>query len=120
MSPEQLEVWAAEERYWTLRAAGKISEFMALWDDEVAGWPHTTDGLITKSDIRDEVTRQIAAESNSHAALEPLSVRIHSDFAFVFYRVRLGRESFRIHHTWHRTPTGWKIIAGMSALDTNG
>jgi hypothetical protein len=23
----------------------------------------------------------------------------------------------RVHHAWHRTPAGWKVIAGMSASD---
>lgn len=120
MSPEQRDVWSGEQRYWDLRAAGKIDEYMALWDDEFTGWPQTTKEPIGKDGIRAEVLRQIAEErgtGGSKVTLEPLSVRIHGDFAFVFYRVHFEKASVRIHHTWRRTPAGWKIIAGMSAPD---
>jgi ketosteroid isomerase-like protein len=117
LNNDEREVWAAEERYWALRSAGDIDGFMALWDDQFAGWPHTTGAPITKNDVRGEVSRQLAAEGASRPRLERVSVRVHGDFAFVFYRVRFGGETFRIHHAWRRTIDGWKIIAGMSARE---
>ena len=46
--------------------------------------------------------------------------------AFVFYRVGATglngngqpfEERYRIHRTWWRTPSGWKIIEGMGAIE---
>src|SRR6266704_3803284 len=38
MSSAEQEVWSGEQRYWDLRAAGKIDEYMNLWLDEFTGW----------------------------------------------------------------------------------
>jgi ketosteroid isomerase-like protein len=128
MSPEQRDVWSGEQRYWDVRTAGKLEEFMRLWDDEFTGWPSYSKTPLSKADLRVEIENEIAntRQSSYRADLEPLSVRVHGDFAFVFYRVHATRTDasgkkiesiIRIHHSWRRTPAGWKIIAGMSASD---
>ena len=128
MSSAEQEVWSGEQRYWDLRAAGKIDEYMNLWLDEFTGWPWSTAQPVGKAGIRAEVTNSLAKirPGSLTTTLEPLSVRIHGDFAFVYYRVHAMRVDMtgnqiqtivRIHHTWLHTRAGWKIIAGMSARD---
>ena len=130
MSPAEQKVWSGEQRYWDLRTAGKTEEYMTLWHEEFTGWPRTSAQPSVKADVRSEVSNILKnTRPGSYVArLQPLSVRIHGDFAFVFYRVQAARVDaagnrvetrIRIHHTWWHTPSGWKIIAGMSANDQN-
>jgi ketosteroid isomerase-like protein len=123
MSPAQREVWSGEQRYWDLRTAGRIDDYMSLWLDEFTGWPLSSPEPVGKAGVREELTNSLAKAppGSLTVTLEPLSIRIHGDFAFVFYRVHALRSNAqttaRIHHTWFHTPGGWKIIAGMSARD---
>jgi hypothetical protein len=57
----------------------------------------------------------------------PLSVRIYGDVAIVFYREKDARidgngkrveSSARTIHTWIRTADGWKLIGGMTTIET--
>ena len=129
-SAAEQEVWQEEVKYWDSRTPGKLDEHMALWHENVIAWGSTLQKPGAKADIRDNVAGVLRdTRPGSHAAhLDPLVVRINGDFAFVFYRaneVRTDlsgkrRESrFRVTHTWWRTPSGWKIIAGMGATDSN-
>jgi ketosteroid isomerase-like protein len=112
------DVWSCEQRYWNLRTTGKIDEYMSLWDEEFTGWPLFDAAPITKAGIRTHIENEVADPHRiTKVELDPLSVRIHGDFAFVFYRLKAADGLFRMHHTWHRTPEGWKIIAGMSARE---
>jgi ketosteroid isomerase-like protein len=130
LSAAQQEVWKEELRYWNLRTAGKIDEHMALWHEDVTAWGSTLQKPGTKADVRDNVAGVLRdTRPGSYTAdLEPLVIRIHGEFAFVFYRVREVRSDLagnrresrvRVTHTWWRTRGGWQIIAGMGAADSN-
>ena len=129
MTPLESEVWSREQQYWDLMTEARVEEYMALWHDDFAGWPPWSSEPVRKSDIRREVTRGLAniRPGSYRAQLEALSIRVQGDFAFVFYRAsatgldRAGRqfeERYRIHHTWWRTNSGWKIIEGMGANES--
>jgi ketosteroid isomerase-like protein len=123
------EIWSCEQRYWDLLAAASIDEYMSLWHDEFTGWPPSRTEPVTKAGIRDAAMQSLAniRPGSYRARVQPLSIRIHGDFAFVFYRVAATGidlagnpfdERYRIHHTWWRTPNGWKIIEGMGAEES--
>jgi len=130
MSPEEREVWSGEQRYWDFRTAGKIDEYMTLWHQDVTAWPRTLAKPGGKNDVRREVSNLLTnTRPGSYTVrLEPLSVHLNDDFAFVFYRAHASRLDAagnrvethgRIHHTWWHTQSGWQIIAGMGADDGN-
>ncbi|MGD1072376.1 MAG: DUF4440 domain-containing protein [Bryobacteraceae bacterium] len=126
LSDAQREVWNLELRYWHTRTSGKLEEHMSLWHDEVAAWGSMLDAPGTKADMRNNVAGilQDTRPGSYTCDLEPFSIRVEEDFAFVFYRTHEVRTDLagdrrearvRIIHTWWRTPQGWQIIAGMGA-----
>jgi ketosteroid isomerase-like protein len=129
-SNAEQEAWDRESHGWDLRTAGKVDQYMALWDDDFAGWPAGYPKPVVKADLRSGLVRELAntQPGSNTVKLEPLSVRIFGDVAAVFYRVRYGRidnagartESLaRVTHIWRRTAGTWKIFTGMSAVEPN-
>jgi ketosteroid isomerase-like protein len=130
LSAAQQDVWKEELRYWNLRTTGKLDEHMTLWNEDVLAWGSTLHKPGTKADIRENVAAVLAdTRRGSYTAdLEPLAIRIQGEFAFVFYRAHEVRTDLtgnhkesrvRVTHTWWRTTSGWQIIAGMGAADSN-
>ena len=124
-------VWSLEHDYWRYVQAGDMKSYRALWHDNFVGWQNSSPQPARKNHITDwydDIVKRGLTMKSWH--LEPLEFQLTEPVAVTHYRLQYvwvdasGKEesqTFRVHHTWLRTGTGWQIIAGMSApTDKNG
>lgn len=122
LSTEQEQVWRMEQRYWQLVAARDRDGYIALWDENIVGWPDSSADPIRKDTIRSNPFAVFDGLKNEQLDLKALQV--FNDVAVIYYLVRAtyaptgGSDvevSFRMTHTWRKSDGLWHIIGGMSS-----
>ena len=117
-------VWAREEQYWRLVAAGDIDTYRTLWNDDFRGWPCHTPHSATTATIGDWV-RVIRDEKVRFGyTLTREGAADFGDIVVVYYQTPMVYEYpdgrvvdrdrvYKFTHTWRRTGDKWLIIGGM-------
>ncbi len=124
LAPEQQEVWAGEEAYWTYVDAGDADAFRLLWDERFVGWPCDLPTTENYSELRSAVDDWFAdvAAKGKKTRIEPEGIVVDDEFAITYvaatttWRDDAGVQNYlyrKLTHTWRRTDNGWNIIGGM-------
>lgn len=120
LSPEQREIWQAEQEYWATAQKRDVEGLLTLVHHRITVWPHFApapmDSLQVRKDARIRVERDLAAyELSFHA------ITVYGDAAIVYYTVTttsstIPPEQSRacITHTWIRDRDAWRLAGGMS------
>lgn len=132
MAENEKAVWQLEEDYWVYVQASDLDAYRTLWDDRFVGWPSFSPDPLGVKDISSWIPplHQNPAERFQYE-LTPKAVREFGDIVVAHYLVRefwksadtgevVREERVRITHTWQRVGDTWRIITGMSSLDSEG
>lgn len=123
-SPEQVQVWNMEEKYWQIIKAQDSKGYMALWDENQVAWPYGLPAPIRKDEVRTDPFGVFHDVKMTSARLEPKAVQVFKDIAITYYTVTgtyvrkddsTEVETLRISHIWRKSDGGWLIIGGMSS-----
>jgi len=119
-------VWKLESNYWDYVKALDMDHYKALWHENFVGWPYSSSQPARKEHITDWIKAHTDKGSTlAWYELQPADSRATENLVVTDYWLtslwadKTGRgEPFttRITHTWIKTPNGWQIIGGMSAM----
>jgi ketosteroid isomerase-like protein len=124
LSPDQREIWRAEQKYWELAKDGDAERLIALMHDRVTVWPQFASTPMDSTRVSEDA--QIRVQRGLIAAYELSfhSIEMHGDAAIVFYTVSVTNSTTKpdaapevwscITHTWVRDRDGWRLAGGMS------
>ncbi len=127
-SADEQAVWKLEHAYWEYVKAGDLEKYRELWHPSFVGWPSSSAEPVGKDHITDWITaftqkglklrsyEQVPAAS--HATGDVVVTHYWLTEDWVDANGHGEPDTNRITHTWVRTPAGWQIIGGMSAVTT--
>jgi ketosteroid isomerase-like protein len=84
-SAEQKEVWKNVEAYWAVLAKGDADGFMSYVHADYRGWGYQSGVPVGKSSLAKFVTHGAKTETTYVHDLQPLTVYVQGDFAYVHY-----------------------------------
>ncbi len=120
-------LWKLEEDYWEYVKNKDYNSYLTLWDDNFKGYPSTNiiGGKANITDWMKEMYAQNAGKAFSYT-LSRKEENVFEDIVIVLYDATtrwkngrgevVGETTYKLTHTWKKTPAGWKIIGGMGAL----
>lgn len=128
-SADEDAVWKLEHAYWENVKALDLVSYRALWHPNFVGWPSVS----AEPQRKDHITDWIAlyTDKGLHLgsySLKPAASQATGDIVVTHYwltSVWMDKDGHgephtgRITHTWVRVGTGWQIIGGMSAAETD-
>jgi len=121
LTPEQAEVWTAEQNYFRYLQAKDLQKHMALWDDRFVGWPDYKEHPVDKKDIGADIAEEFRSSQSTlppGTLPTPESINVIGNVAVTYYFWPDPDKSspfvYRITHTWLKTANGWRIIGGLS------
>ena len=126
LSPEQREIWQAEQAYWALVKERDTEGWIALAHDRVAVWPHVAP--VPMNSVRFREDARIRGERDRIAAYELSfhAIEVHGDAAIVYYTVAISSGSTPpdaapdrrscITHTWIKDRGASRLAGGVSRL----
>lgn len=125
-SENEQQVWKLENAYWQYVKALDLEHYRALWHPNFVGWPDSSSQPAHKDHITDWITsvsdkggrmQWYSLQPAASQATENIVVTHYWITSFWVDKDGHGEPSTsRITHTWIKTPTGWQIISGMSAV----
>jgi hypothetical protein len=127
LSPEQREIWQAEQEYWALAKKGDAEGLIALAHDRVTAWPHIAAAPMDSARFREDA--RMRGERDAIAAYEVSFhlIEMHGDAALVYYTVATTRSTIPpglrracIAHTWIRHCGAWRLAGGYVAARSIG
>ena len=127
-SANEKAVWKLEHSYWEYVEAADLKSYRNLWHPNFVGWPSSSATPARKDHITDWIARyQKKGLHLQSYSLKPAASQATENVVVTHYWISdrwvdkkgVGQaEPSRITHTWIRTPRGWQIISGMSAVVT--
>jgi len=121
LSPEQKNIWKAEQSLHVFEYQRDFKDYMPLWDAHFVGWPDYVQRPVGKSAIESSVVEEFKSEPTPRhpfIAPEPLAIAVFGDVGITHYfwpdADQASPTVFRITHTWRKHADGWHIIGGMS------
>ena len=120
-------VWELEEAYYEFAKANDPESYLALFDENVIGWPALDDAPKGKSQVSQWISSVHAEPSEIwNYELSRLAIQSFGDVVVVHYRLRdffvsadtgyeIRSDTSRISHTWQWRDGTWRIISGMGA-----
>jgi catechol 2,3-dioxygenase-like lactoylglutathione lyase family enzyme len=120
-------IWKFEEDYWVYVKNKDFKNYLTLWDDQFKGYP-STNIIGGKANITDWITEMYAKNTGKvfDYSLTRMEENVFDDIVIVLYDATTfwrnakgemqGKTTFKLTHTWKKTPAGWKIIGGMGAI----
>ena len=120
-------IWQLEEDYWVYVKNQDYTKYITLWDDHFKGYP-STNIIGGKANITDWMKEMYAKNAGKvfGYSLTRLEENVFDDIVIVLYDATtfwknskgdlLDKTTFKLTHTWQKTPAGWKIIGGMGAI----
>jgi catechol 2,3-dioxygenase-like lactoylglutathione lyase family enzyme len=117
-------LWKLEEDYWVYVKNRDYNSYLTLWDENFKGYP-STNIIGGKANITDWI-KDMYAKNNGRVfeyTLTRKEENVFDDIVIVLYDATtywkngkgevLEETTFKLTHTWKKTPEGWKIIGGM-------
>ena len=124
-SANEAAVWKLEHSYWEDVKAVDLVDYRALWHPDFIGWSYISPAPQREDHIADWLEQYTAKGVRLKSySLQPTGSLAKSNLVVTYYRLtaiwtdKSGNSKpvvSRVTHTWLRTPTGWKILGGMSA-----
>ena len=124
-SASEAAVWKLEHSYWEDVKTADLVGYRALWHPDFVGWSYISPAPQRENHIADWLEQYTAKGVRLKSySLQPTGSLAKSNVVVTYYRLtatwtdKSGNskpEISRVTHTWLRTPTGWKILGGMSA-----
>lgn len=120
-------IWQLEEDYWVFVKNKNYAQYRELWDDKFKGYP-TTNIIGGKANITDWMTQMYAKNEGKmfEYTLKRMEENVFGDIVVVLYDATtfwknsmgevLDKVTYKLTHTWMKTPAGWRIIGGMGAV----
>ncbi len=126
-TPDEIAVWKLESSYWDNVKALDLVSYRALWHADFIGWPYVSSAPQRKDHITDWLDQYTAKGQHLRSySLRPAASHATGNIVVTYYWLTATWEdknghgdpqTSRITHTWLKTPTGWQILAGMSAAE---
>jgi len=129
-SADETAVWKLEFSYWDDVKALDLVSYRALWHTDFIGWPFVSPAPQHKDHITDWIDQYTAKGLHLRSySLRPAGSHATGNIVLTYYWLTATWEDKRGHgepqmsritHTWLKTPTtptGWQILAGMSAAE---
>ena len=119
LSPEQREIWQAEQAYWALVKARDAEGLIALAHDRITVWPHIAPSPIDSVHFREDARTRGARDPIAAYELSFHAIEVHGDTAIVYYTA-VVTSSATLHrrssttHTWIKDRDAWRLAGGMS------
>ena len=92
-SPAQKEVWKTVSDYWAVYAKGDVAGFMEYFHPDYSGWENDMKVPGTKEDARKWLTFAAQGSKTLVYDIQPLSIKVWGDFAFVHYYYTVVKET---------------------------
>lgn len=125
-SADEVAVWKLEHSYWEYVKAADLAGYRALWNAKFVGWPYISSAPQRRDHVTDWLQQYTGRGVRlSSYSLQPMGSVAAGNVVVTYYRLTAvwtdksgsGKpKTSRITHTWLRTPEGWQILGGMSAL----
>jgi Domain of unknown function (DUF4440) len=123
-------LWNLERAYWRYVEDNDLVSYKQLWHDNFLGWPSVSSAPTRKDHITDWITSQ----TNNGLVFKtldfkPAALQLTGNLASVYYWITFQwldkqdkgtAHTIRIAHTWIKTGSNWRIIAGMSMPEPEG
>lgn len=84
-SDAQKDVWAGVEKYWAVASSGDAAGFMSYFDDSYMGWNYVAPVPNNKANVSKWIENDIKNSSTVLYTLNPLTIWVKGDFAYVHY-----------------------------------
>lgn len=119
------EIWSLESRYLNQVIAGNLDEVQELWHARFLGWPSHSPNPVDRESGRLSLEEFLSGNRFVSVEIQPRGIRVVDGVAIAHYIATASREEetggtsssmMRLTHTWMQTPTGWKILGGMSSV----
>ena len=127
-SANEKAAWKQEHSYWEYVKAADLERYRSLWHRNFVGWPSSSATPVRKDHITDWITRSQKKGLHLESyTLKPAASEATENVVVTHYWITdrwvdkkgVGKaDTSRITYTWIRTPGGWQIIGGMSAVVT--
>lgn len=120
-------IWKLEEDYWVYVKNMDYKNYLSLWDDDFKGYP-STNIIGGKANITDWIKEMYSKNQGKvfQYTLTRLEENVFDDIVIVLYDATtswkngkgevVDKTTFKLTHTWKKTPAGWRIIGGMGAV----
>lgn len=124
----QKTLWDLEHEYWRRVQDNDLIAYRGLWHEEFLGWPSVSAAPVRKDHITDWITSQtrkgLAFKS---VEFKPAAIQLTGNIALAYYWMTYqwldkdgkgATHTIRVTHTWLNDGNNWRIIGGMSMLET--
>lgn len=120
-------IWKLEEDYWLYVKNRDYKHYLQLWDENFKGYP-STNIIGSKANITDWIKDMYAKNQGKvfDYTLTRMEENVFDDIVIVLYDATtswkngkgevVDKTTFKLTHTWKKTPEGWRIIGGMGAI----
>lgn len=120
-------IWKLEEDYWVYVKNKDYKNYLQLWDENFKGYP-STNIIGSKANITDWIKDMYAKNQGKvfDYTLTRMEENVFDDIVIVLYDATTSwkngkgevveKTTFKLTHTWKKTPEGWRIIGGMGAI----
>ena len=119
LSPEQRDIWQAEQAYWALAKERDTEGLIALAHERVTVWPHFAPAPMDSVHVRENARIRVERFERDPVAAYELSfhaIEVHGDAAIAYYTVAVTNSTTCITHTWIKDRGAWRLAGGMSRL----
>jgi ketosteroid isomerase-like protein len=116
---EQKEVWAVEEKVWSLNKPTDMTEMLTYYHPDYAGWNYGNPVPSNKDRVNKWMSYWFGTGEVVVLDLIPMTIQVHGNFAFVHYYYRMvikdkkgeeKMESGRWTDIWIKDGGKWLII----------
>jgi hypothetical protein len=123
LSPEQREIWQAEQEYWDLVKRSDLEGLVALAHGRVTIWPHLVPLPVDSAHFRDRQRTRFESDPIAAYELDFHSIEVHGDAAVVYYTsittaalpgVRPEKRRVCTTHIWIKDSGAWRLAGGMT------
>ncbi len=127
-SENEQAVWNLEHAYWRYVQDNDLSAYSDLWHKNFLGWPSVSATPVHKENITDWITSQTSKGlAFKSVEFRPGGIQVTGDVVVTCYWITYGwldkeghgaTQTSRIMHAWLRDGKHWRIIGGMSMLES--
>ncbi len=127
-SDSEQALWKLEHSYWQYVHDDNLNEYRSLWHKGFLGWPSVSTTPVRKDHITDWITSQTSKNLSLNVQeFKPAAIQVTGNIAVLCYWLTYkwvdksgvgDKYTVRVTHTWFKDNEGWRIIGGMSMLET--